>query len=47
MHLRSAQSTPLVGVVLPLDPHLVVIATKLLLKPSDQLSLFPSIALDR
>jgi hypothetical protein len=35
------------GVLLPLDPHLLVIATKLSLPPPDQLPLFPAVAVTR
>ena len=42
--IGSAYSKPLAGVVLPLDPHLEVIATKLSLTLPDQLVLFPAVA---
>ena len=35
------------GIVLPLDPHLLVIATKLCIPPPDQLPLFPAVAVRR
>lgn len=43
----SSVSAPLSGVLLPLDPHLLVIATKLSLPPPDQLFLFPAVAVRR
>lgn len=35
------------GIVLSLDPHLLVIATKLSIPPPDQLPLFPAVAVRR
>ena len=35
------------GIVLPLDPHLAVLATKLSIPPPDQLPLFPALAVVR
>ncbi len=45
--ISSARAAPLAGVFLPLDSHLLVIATKLSLPPPDQLFLFPAVAVRR
>ena len=45
--VSTPQSLPLAGVVLPLDPHLVVIARKLTLTTPDQLFLFPAPAVSQ
>jgi hypothetical protein len=43
----SDSVTSLGGVLLPLDPHLLIIATKLSLPPQNQLFLFPVVGVTR
>lgn len=45
--IYGPQPAPLAGIVVPLDPHLAVIATKLSLTMPDQLFLFPTVAVDQ
>jgi len=45
--IESSAESALGGVVVPLEPHLTLLAAKLSLPPPDQLPLFPPMVVSR